>query len=280
MFCPHCGNTLPDGSIFCGKSGAQLSASSAPPMGSQNPAGAGAWPGGGFAAGPGMTPGGGYAPGMGSQPGGGFAPGSMTGVPGNSFGGPQNRPKKAPVALIVAAVAVVAIVGLVIFGVSRCVGGGGGRSAQDVANSVDAIFAKFLEDDFSSGSMADGVDQMIDLLPPEMVDSMMEGSGFSREELREEVESAFGPIDQYSSYLSMIDFDVEVTLGDELGSSELDSINSSLEDYDVSSSASEGYYISLDVEVSAMGQSDSQQMDESGLYAICLDGGWYLWMNM
>ena len=48
----------------------------------------------------------------------------------------------------------------------------------------------------------------------------------------------------------------------------------------MSSSASEGYYISLDVEVSAMGQSYSQQMDESGLYAICLDGGWYLWMNM
>lgn len=280
MFCPHCGNTLPDGSRFCGKCGAQLNLDSGTSAGFGSQAGVGSQPGGGYGAGPGMTPGGGYVPGAGPQPGGGFAPGSMTGVPGNSFGGPQNRPKKAPVALIVAAVAVVAVVALVIFGITRCVGGGSKGSAQGVANSIDAAYTKVFDGNFSSDSITAAVDQLMGLMPPEAVNSMMDESGISREELRDQIQSAFGPIDQYTAYLSLVDFDLEVKLGDKLESSELDSIDSRLEDFDVSSSASEGYHVSLAVEVSAMGQSYNEEMDESGMYIIHLDDGWYLWINM
>lgn len=249
MFCPHCGNQVPEGSRFCGKCGAQLS------VGPAQQTGAGA------------------------QPGDGYTPVS-TDVPDDPFGGtPQNSGKKSPVALIVAIVAVVAVVAPVIFGVTRCAGGGTG-SAQGVADSVDAAYTTIFEGDFSSDSVTDGVDQLINLMPPEAVEEALEKGGLTRDDLRDELKESLGAIDEYSAYLSMFDLDVEATLGDELDSDELDRINSSLENSGVTSSASEGYHISMTLEMSALGESYDQEMDESGAYAVHLDGGWYLWMNV
>lgn len=234
MFCPNCGNQLPDGSRFCGKCGTQLDVS------------------------PGVQP---------------------TGVPG-PYAPVAEKPKsKAGLVIgIVAAVVVVAgIVAAIVFGVTSCVGGASTGSAQGVVNGVNSAFVTMTDGDFSSSALSSGMDQLIDLMPSEVIETALREDGMTREEVSDEMEDMFGELDEYSSYMGLIDIKLNATLGTQLSSDELSDVNDDLIDGGASAPAAEGYHIGLDIEVSALGETESQSVDESGLIAVRVGNGWYLW---
>ena len=77
--------------------------------------------------------------------------------------------------------------------------------------------------------------------------------------------------------LGLIDIKLTATLGTQLSSDELSDVNDDLIDGGASAPAAEGYHIGLDIEVSALGETESQSVDESGLIAVRVGNGWYLW---
>lgn len=242
MFCPKCGTQLPDGSKFCGNCGAQLGAAPAQPAGASQ-----------------VPP----------------AP-QVPGVPVSAVpGGAAPKPKR-KVGLIVAGVAAVVVVALAIWGIVSCVGGGNG-SAQGIADGVDAAFNTMIDGDFSSDSLTKGMDGLIDLMPPEAVQAALDESGMTRDDLREEMSYAFGDVDQISSLMGLADITFSASLGEQLDEDDLAGVNDTLEAAGVTSDATEGYNISYSMEISALGQSQSQDLDESGLFAVKIGNSWYLW---
>ena len=238
MFCPNCGTQLPDGSKFCGKCGAQLGSAPAPQTPPQTPPSYGGAP---------VTP----------------------GVP------PQKS--KGKTGLIVALVAAVAVVALAIWGIVSCVGGGGHGSAQAVADGVNSAVNTVIDGDFSADAIQKGMNGLIDLMPQEAVDHELAEQGMTRDDLRDEMSSALGDPDELSSVASLADIEFSATVGAPLDSDELADVNEGLADSGMSANVTEGNHISYSMEISALGQSDSQDMEESGLYAINIDGSWYLW---
>lgn len=252
MFCPHCGTQLPDGSRFCGACGAQLPAATPESMAPQ----------------PGAAP----------QPIEPPAPQSVYDAPPTfDASSPQGGSKPKTALIVAAVVAAIAVVALLVFGLTRCTSAGSSGSPQDVANRLDGALETMIDGDFSSESLTSGIDQMIDIMPPEAVEKALERDGMTREDLRDDMESALGVMDEYSAYLGMVNIEFEVTVGAPLSADDLEDINDSLADAGVSSSASEAYQISLYMEVSALGQSYEQDLDESGMCAVHLGSGWYLW---
>ncbi len=226
MFCPQCGNQLPDGSRFCGKCGAQI---------------------------------GGAAP----------APGA----PGT---GPVVTPPKKgldpKVKLgIIGAVAVIAVAAI-IFGIVSCVSGGRG-SAQSIADGVNSAFTKMVDGDFSSSAVTDGMNALIDLMPQEAINQELQDQGMTREDLTKQLSSQLGSLDQLSSVMSMVDISISTSVGDPLTADELEDVNDDLGKYGLT--VTEGNRIVLTMGISALGQSQNQDMDE--FCAVKIGGSWYLW---
>ena len=238
MFCPNCGTQLPDGSKFCGKCGAQLGSAPAPQTPPQTPPSYGGAP---------VTP----------------------GVP------PQKS--KGKTGLIVALVAAVAVVALAIWGIVSCVGGGGHGSAQAVADGVNSAVNTVIDGDFSADAIQKGMNGLIDLMPQEAVENSLAQQGMTREDLDDEMSTMLGSADQLSAVASLADIKFSTSVGAPLDSDELASVNEDLAEAGMSANVTEGNHISFSIEASALGQTQSQDMDESGLYAINIDGSWYLW---
>lgn len=230
MFCPHCGNQLPDGSRFCGKCGAQLGGPAAP------------------AAGPATGPVVAGAPKKGLDP---------------------------RVKLGIIVVAALAVVGAIVFGIVSCVRGGGHGSAQDVANGLNSAMTKMVDGDFSAESISGAMNDLIGLMPQKVVDQQLQEQGITREELSDQLESAMGVmnLEQVQSYMSMVDITISTSVGDPLTADDLSDINSELSAYGLT--ATEGNRLVMTMSMSALGQSQSQDVDT--LCAVKIDGGWYLW---
>lgn len=230
MFCPHCGNQLPDGSKFCGKCGAQL---------------------------------GGAAP----------TPGPMTDGAVTVTPPKKGLGSRAKLGIIV--VVALAVVGAIIFGVVSCVGGNAHASAQSVADSLDAAMSKMIDNDFSSEAITGAMNDLVDLMPEEAVNQELQEQGMTREDLTEQLQSSLGfaDVEQIQDYMSMVDMTADTSVGDPLSADELDDINDGLGEYGLT--ATEGNRLVMSMEVSAMGQTQSQDVDT--MCAVKIDGSWYLW---
>lgn len=246
MFCPKCGTQLPDGSRFCGKCGAQLADASQPAAAS------------------------GAAPAAPQTP-----PDFGSGVPTVPGAAPQKS--KGKVGLIVAAVAAVAVIALAIWGVVSCVGGGGRGSAQSIADGVSASFNTMIEGNFSADSMQEGVSDLIDLMPQEAVEYSLNEQGITREELSETMMTMFEGIEDYTSLTSLIDIKFQASVGAPLAGDELADVNERLNAAGMNVNVTEGNHISYVMTMDAFGQQSDQSLDESGMYAININGSWYLW---
>lgn len=231
MFCPQCGNQVPDGSRFCGKCGAQLSGGSPAPA---------------PAAGPSVA----------------VAPKK----------GPGPRAK-----LAIVAVVALAVVGAAIFGIVSCVRGGGHGSAQDVANGLGSAINKAFEGNFSSEAVAGAMDDLIDLMPQQAVDQALQKKGLTRDDVADELMGQMGMLDseEVQGVMSAVDIKITTSVGAELSADELASMNESLGEYGLT--ATEGNHIAASVEMSALGQTQSQDAPETGMVAVKIDGAWYLW---
>ncbi len=247
MFCPKCGTQLPDGSRFCGKCGAQLADAAQP---AAAPEAAPAVP---------QTP-----------------PDFGSGTPVVPGGAPQKS--KGKVGLIVAAVAAVVVVALAIWGVVSCAGRGGGRgSAQSIADGVTASYNTMIEGNFSADSMQKGVNDLIDLMPQQAVEYSLNEQGITREELNETMMTTFEGIEDYTSLTSLVDFKFQASVGAPLSGVELADVNERLNAAGMNVNVTEGNHISYVMTMDAFGQQSDQSLDESGLYAINVNGSWYLW---
>ena len=260
MFCSNCGTQLPDGSRFCWKCGAQLGSAPVQPQVPQTPPSYGGAP---------VTP----------------------AVP------PQKPKSKTGLIVAIVVVAVVVVVGLAVWGIVSLVGtqnssqtvtegslgsaqmvpDGPHSSAQKVADGVDSAMDTIIDGDFSADATQRGMDDLVDLMPQEAVDHELAEQGMTRDDLRDEMSSALGDPDELSSVASLADIEFSATVGAPLDSDELADVNEELAEAGMSANVTDGNHISYSMEISALGQSDSQDMEESGLYAINIDGSWYLW---
>ncbi|WP_455137916.1 zinc-ribbon domain-containing protein [Thermophilibacter sp.] len=172
---------------------------------------------------------------------------------------------------IIGAVVVIAVAAI-IFGIVSCVSGGHG-SAQGIADGVNSAFGKMIDSDFSSSSVTEGMNALIDLMPQEVIDQELQQQGMTRDDLTQMLESQLGGLDQLSSYMGMVDMSVSTSVGDPLDADELEDVNDDLGEYGLA--ATEGNRIVVSMQISALGQSQNQDMDE--LCAVKIGGSWYLW---
>lgn len=161
-------------------------------------------------------------------------------------------------------------------------------SAENLTAKMSDDMAAVVDAGFDSGSLADWADSLLDLMPPAAVDAMVEQSGMTRDELGDQLgEMVTGSgLDQLSSYLDLMDLEIAFVPGDELSDSELEAVNSSLEEGETGIAATAGRAIDMDLTMTLLedmgdtpaGTSQSQTQS-SGFVAIEVDGSWYLWTN-
>ena len=249
MFCPKCGAQLPDGSKFCAKCGAKIAA---------------AQPAGGAPA-PGPAP-------------------APTPVP-----GPLPQPKKNVGALAALAVAAVVIVAIAVFALRGC-GAKGYGSADELAQSIGNATEKLFEEDLSSGSLVSYTDGLLDMLPEGAPEAMMKEQGItSRDEFTSQMQGALGGLDDVanmlSGYLDKIDVSVDVKAGDSLDPDEIADINDGLSGYGLALKVTEARELTMSATVTLKedfmglkkGETQTQDSGDLGLYAVKIDGRWFLW---
>lgn len=190
---------------------------------------------------------------------------------------PQVAPSRSKVGLVVAGVAALVVLALVIFGVARCAGGGSRGSAQTVADGVGASFDTMIEGGFSADAMRRGFDGLIDLMPQEAIDNILRSKNMTRQELSDSMRTLLGSVEDYTALVSLVDLSLSVSVGAPLDDDELHTVNNQLEAAGMSVNVTEGNHLSCSVAMSAFGYEDSQDVSESGMYAININGSWYLW---
>lgn len=286
MYCPHCGSQLPDGAAFCGHCGkpvapqpvagaAQPNASAPQPAPAPSPV-AGQQSAPPFATAPGSVP-----PGVPPAPAG-QSPFDVK---------PPKKPFRVTRGMTIGifAVAVVAVVAIVL-AVSGVFGGGAHKSAQGIADQTDALFDDLMQSDFDSAAFEKFGSGIIDLIPPELIDSALEETGRTREELIQYMGSSLGGSMEYyastpSSYTDMFTISIDVELGDRLDSYDIESINDALASSGCDGVVTEGYYLTGEVSVTfnedyegySAGETESEDMGNIGVCAIKIGNSWYLW---
>lgn len=187
------------------------------------------------------------------------------------------------------AVAVVAVVAIVL-AVSGVFGGGAHKSAQGIADQTDALFDDLMQSDFDSAAFEKFGSGIIDLIPPEFIDSALEETGRTREELIQYMGSSLGGSMEYyastpSSYTDMFTISIDVELGDRLDGYDMESINDALASSGCDGVVTEGYYLTGEVSVTfnedyegySAGETESEDVGNIGVCAIKIGNSWYLW---
>ena len=270
MVCPVCGTSLPDGAAFCANCGSPLAA----PSFLQPPARGGLYPD------PASFPLPGQAP----------------------FPGPTPEKSKKPlvIGIIVGAVALAAVV-LVVFllvipGLST-----GSEESPDVKAQVNVHeSAEAVCDELTRGAndliaggvgpdaLEDGLDLLVELVPEEAA-VYVSKVGLSHESLIEGFDRAADQMMGYSNVFALLEYaDVEVSfeVGAELGHSELTRINNYFFRIGAGGvEATAGYRLDVELSVTALedtgshekGESYLETPDDTGIYAIEVNGSWYVW---
>lgn len=270
MVCPVCGTSLPDGAAFCANFGSPLAAPSFP----QPPAMGGLYPD------PASFPLPGQAP----------------------FPGPTPEKSKKPlvIGIIVGAIALAAVVLavflLVIPGLST-----GSEESPDVKaqvnvhESAEAVCDELtrgandlIADGVGPDALEDGLDLLVELVPEEAA-VYVSKVGSSHESLIEGLDRATVQMMGYSNVFALLEYvDVEVSfeVGAELGHSELTRINNYFFRIGAGGvEATAGYRLDVELSVTALedtgsyekGESYSETPDDTGIYAIEVNGSWYVW---
>ena len=187
------------------------------------------------------------------------------------------------------AVAVVAIAAVVIFSATRCSSGGGGRSAQDLANEISAAYQRVFDENMSDGSVEAYSETLLNVMPPEFVDAAIEESGVDgRGEALEQLgDGLVASLSSADAMLEKADIDIQVTVGDKLDDDYVDGLNEDFENLGLDFEATEAYELGADMTITARedvgaleaGESTSQEMSNVGMTAVKIGNAWYLWVN-
>lgn len=203
--------------------------------------------------------------------------------------GPRPAPNSGRRSLLIMAVAAVVIVGVAIFGIMRCIGGGGRGTAQDLANELTKSYQRVFDEDMSDASIEAFAETTLDAMPPEVVEAALEeGSVESREEAIEQVGDSFAAsLAGSESLLDKADFEIQMTVGDKLDDDYIDGVNENFEELGISIEVTEAYELGIDMKITALedvgileaGESRSQEVSNSGTAAVKIGNSWYLWIN-
>ena len=231
MFCTKCGAQNASGARFCGKCGT--------PLGSAD---------NGYGA-PQQSAPAGNAYGAPYQP---AAPAGYTGNPRPARpAAPAGSGKGKLIAIAVAALVVVALLGCWIFGVF----GGGGY--EDVVDD-------FIESIFDGD--AKGV---VDCLPDDVMDYVAEEEGMSKRELIEELQ--YG-LDEIFGYMpSGVEITHKILYAEDINGDELRYLKENYEEIGAKVTAAK--YVEVEMTVSYMGMSESTEME---LRVVEIGGSWYI----
>lgn len=301
MFCPYCGTKLPDGAAFCGSCGRPLTqqpAAEPKTAADVSPAAASA-PTPAPAAAP--TPAPAAAP---TTPAPAPAP-QATGVPPAPPATPPDfnqalfdgkQPKKPfhvsrGMTIGILALAVIAVVVIVLSLTGVLGGGGSANSAQGIADRTETLYNDLMNSDFDADAFTQFGTGLLDMMPSEVVDEMVDIQGYSSErELAEYVgDTIGGSLSSYgsmiSAYLDYFTISVDVSLGDQLDASEIDDLNSEFSYNGFDLTVTEGYELDGSVTVTlnediagySAGEEISQDMGSLGMYAVKIGNSWYIW---
>lgn len=301
MFCPYCGTKLPDGAAFCGSCGRPLTqqpAAEPKAAADVSPAAASA-PTPAPAAAP--TPAPAAAP---TTPAPAPAP-QATGVPPAPPATPPDfnqalfdgkQPKKPfhvsrGMTIGILALAVIAVVVIVLSLTGVLGGGGSANSAQGIADRTETLYNDLMNSDFDADAFTQFGTGLLDMMPSEVVDEMVDIQGYSSErELAEYVgDTIGGSLSSYgsmiSAYLDYFTISVDVSLGDQLDASEIDDLNSEFSYNGFDLTVTEGYELDGSVTVTlnediagySAGEEISQDMGSLGMYAVKIGNSWYIW---
>lgn len=308
MFCPHCGSQLPDGAAFCGHCGKPIPVCEKRPLDdatSSDAAFSAQDASDAVPAAQDVSADGGAAPAM-KDASAEEAASAAQGASDSTGSSESSDVNESPIevhapkqpfhvtrgmtigVLAVLAVAVVAIV----LALSGAFSGGGGpsRSAQDVADRVGQLYDALMQSDFDADAFEAFGSGVIDLMPPEVVDDALAEQGYTRDEAVEELGVTLGGAMQsygslVSSFADTFTMGLDVQLGDELTTSEIEDINDDLSSSGCSGTVSEGYYLTgtmvitfgADFQGYSAGDEETMDVGNIGLCAVKIDGSWYLW---
>ena len=273
MICPTCGSTLPDGAAFCANCGTLLASAQQPQPEPQ--------------------------PQPGPQPEYGFPTQPASPL------SPASKKSKTPliIGIVAGVVVLVAAVLVTIFLVLPALSGGsdakkdsGPKAPADVHASADAVAEELtsgvddlISDGFSANALAGGMDRLLELVPEDASDALLDEVGLSRDDLREGLDDVTNSMMGLGDVSLILDyFDIEMTfeVGDEMSERELDEVNDTFAEIGADDvEATSGYQLSAEMSMTALedmygideGDTESESVDETGIYAIEVDGSWYVW---
>lgn len=189
--------------------------------------------------------------------------------------------------LLALGAAVVLVVVLVVFGIGRS--SKGHRTVEALADSVQSPYQQMLDDNMSDESVRSFALAMVDLMPEEAADAMIERDGYDdKDEVIEEVIDSVGASATVQSMFEKVSAGVEITEGEMLDDDYIDGMNEKFRDdlglsLEVEEAVALGARISMtaleDVGGVSAGESVTQEIDSSGLVAVKIDGQWYLWVS-
>ena len=257
MFCPKCGNQLPDGAKFCGACGTTLNAAPAQPA----PGASGAIPQ--------------------AQP----APGAPYGqAPQAPNSGSQKN------ILIIGGIAIVVILIALVVGLVNCAGCGGGagyNTKDDLMTSIADDYNKLFKSDFSGKAMADFADGLINKMPPGAMDALAKQQGTSVEALKAELAEVAdsSSMSSLAPYLSMRDIQFTVYDDGQASTSDLNDVNATLTAAGVKGVATNAVDLGANMTITlkedlmgmTKGTTQTQDLGNTGMMAVQIDGKWYLW---
>lgn len=189
--------------------------------------------------------------------------------------------------IIGAAVVALVIIVAIIVGIVSCNSGyKGANTPNDACAELNKSMEKVIKDGFSEKGIKGYVNEYIDMMPPELLDTILKSEGISREAFDAQMTSAMSGFSQISPYMKMLDYKVNLYIGDSLSSSTIDSINSSFGKMGYNKFVTAGYYIRGDYTITAKesipslnlkeGQTSDQKDMSTGNYVVQIDGKWYV----
>lgn len=214
-------------------------------------------------------------------------PEAEKGAPGPSKAVAASKKSSIKIAVGVVIIVVIVVVVLALSGLfSR-----GYSSSDQLAEKMTTAYQNMADEEFSESSLVTAVDTILDCMPQEALDAVLEQSGsLSRDELIEELDfsSIASGLSSLSSYLDSIDIVILASPGATLDTDEIDSINEQFDEIGLDLTVQNAQHLSLTITITAIedlgtlsaGDSTSQTLDESGIELVEIDGSWYMWTDL
>lgn len=167
--------------------------------------------------------------------------------------------------------------------------GEGVSSSDEIAEALNDAMQQLLDKRLTSSATLAFATAVVDLMPGEAVDAIADYRGFtSRDEFVEQVAEDAGELDEsVTDYFDIADFEVSMSVGDQLDSDYIESVNEMFQDtLGLDLEVEDAYSLPGTMTITLMEDVDTAKAGESvtqsyslGVTAIEIDGRWYLWTD-